>query len=144
MGEGAIGMPRSIVPLLLGCLWLTAASPALAQTLMVRPDLWPDSGSPQSPFCKRNQGNLVVTVKSVGPATAPLAPFYVKVEFKPGGPFEKQVDRVIPGSTADVQFAIPPGCFNPDCKFTITVDSRNNIRESDKSNNVANGRCPRS
>jgi len=144
MGEGAIGMPRSIVSLLLGCLWLTAASPALAQTLMVRPDLWPDSGSPQSPFCKRNQGNLVVTVKSVGPATAPLAPFYVRVEFKPGGAFEKQVDRMIPGSTADVQFAIPPGCFNPDCHFTITVDSRNNIRESDKSNNVANGRCPRS
>jgi hypothetical protein len=144
MGEGAIGMPRSILPLLLGCLWLTAASPALAQTLMVRPDLWPDSGSPQAPFCKRNQGNLVVTAKSVGPATAPLAPFYVKVEFKPGGAFEKQVDCVIPGSTADVQFAIPPGCFNPDCNFTITVDSRNNIRESDKSNNVANGRCPRS
>ena len=67
MGEGAIGMPRSIVPLLLGCLWLTAASPALAQTLMVRPDLWPDSGSPQSPFCKRNQGNLVVTVNAGHP-----------------------------------------------------------------------------
>ena len=144
MGEGAIGMPRSIVPLLLGCLWLTTASPALAQTLMVRPDLWPDSGSPQSSFCKRNQGNLVVTVKSVGPATAPLAPFYVSVEFKPGGAFEKQVERLIPGSSADVQFAIPPGCFNPDCKFTIVVDSRKNIRESDKSNNVANGRCPRS
>lgn len=127
----------------LGCCWLTAASPAAAQTLMIRPDLWPDPGSPQSQFCKRTQGNLVVTVKSVGPASAPLAPFYVKVEFKPGGAFEKPVERLVPGSTADVQFAIPPACFAPDCNFTITVDSRRAIRESDKTNNVANGRCPR-
>ena len=144
MGEGAIGMERAILRLLLGCLCLVAASRAPAQTLMIRSDLWPDPGPAQSGFCKRNQGNLVVTVRSVGPATAPLAPFYVKVEFTPGGAFEKQVERLVPGSTADVPFAIPPGCFNPDCKFTITVDSRNNIRESDKSNNVANGRCPRS
>jgi CARDB len=140
-------MQRSVwaVSLLLslGCLGLLAASPASAQTLMIRPDLWPDPGPPQSSFCKRAQGNLVVTVRSVGPASAPLAPFYVKVEFKPGGAFEKPVERLVPGSTADVQFAIPPGCFTPDCHFTITVDSRKNIRESDKSNNVADGRCPR-
>ena len=137
-------MRRSILPLLLGCLCLVAASLALGQTLMVRSDLWPDPGPEQSAFCKRNQGNLVVTVRSVGPAQAPLAPFYVKAEFTPGGAFEKQVERLVPGSTADVQFAIPPGCFSPDCKFKITVDSRNTIRESDEHNNVAEGRCPRS
>ena len=137
-------MRRSILPLLLGCLCLVAASLAPGQTLMIRSDLWPDPGPEQSGFCKRNQGNLVVTVRSVGPAQAPLAPFYVKVEFTPGGAFEKQVERLVPGSTADVQFAIPPGCFNPDCKFKITVDSKNSIRESDERNNVAEGRCPRS
>ena len=137
-------MRRSILPLLLGCLCLVAASLALGQTLMIRSDLWPDPGPEQSGFCKRNQGNLVVMVRSVGPAQAPLAPFYVKVEFTPGGAFEKQVERLVPGSTADVQFAIPPGCFNPDCKFKITVDSKNGIRESDERNNVAEGRCPRS
>ena len=137
-------MRRSILPLLLGCLCLAAASMALGQTLMVRSDLWPDPGPEQSGFCKRNQGNLVVMVRSVGPAQAPLAPFYVKVEFTPRGAFEKQVERLVPGSTADVQFAIPPGCFNPDCKFKITVDSKNSIRESDERNNIAEGRCPRS
>jgi hypothetical protein len=136
-------MRRSILPLLLGCLCLGAASLALGQTLMVRSDLWPDPGPEQSGFCKRNQGNLVVTVRSVGPTQAPLAPFYVKVEFTPGGAFEKQVERLVPGSTVDVQLAIPPGCFNPDCKFKITVDSKNSIRESDERNNVAEGRCPR-
>jgi CARDB len=135
-------MRRPILALLLGCLCLVAASLALGQTLMIRSDLWPDPGLGQ--FCKRNQGNLVVTVRSVGPAQAPLAPFYVKVEFTPGGAFEKQVERLVPGSTAEVQFAIPPGCFNPDCKFKITVDSKNSIRESDERNNVAEGRCPRS
>ena len=135
-------MRRPILALLLGCLCLVSASLALGQTLMIRSDLWPDPGLEQ--FCKRNQGNLVVTVRSVGPAQAPLAPFYVKVEFTPGGAFEKQVERLVPGSTADVQFAIPPGCFNPDCKFKITVDSKNSIRESDERNNVAEGRCPRS
>ena len=137
-------MRRSILPFLLGCLCLGAASLALGQTLMVRSDLWPDAGREQSGFCKRNQGNLVVTVRSVGPTQAPLAPFYVKVEFTPGGAFEMQVERLVPGSTADVQLAIPPGCFNPDCKFKITVDSKNSIRESDERNNVAEGRCPRS
>jgi hypothetical protein len=78
-------MRRSILPLLLGCLCLVAASLALGQTLMIRSDLWPDPGPEQSGFWKRNQGNLVVTVRSVGPAQAPLAPFYVKVEFTPGG-----------------------------------------------------------
>jgi CARDB len=136
-------MRRSILPLLLGCLCLVATSLAPGQTLMIRSDLWPDPGPAQSGFCKRNQGNLVVTVRSVGPAQAPLAPFYVKVEFTSGGTFEKQVERLVPGSTADVQFAIPSGCFNPDCKFKITVDSRNSIRESDERNNVAEGRCPR-
>jgi CARDB len=137
-------MRRSILPLLLGSLCLVAASLALGQTLMIRSDLWPDPGPGQAGFCKRDQGNLVVTVRSVGPAQAPLAPFYVKVEFTPGGTVEKQVERLVPGSTADVQFAIPPGCFNPECRFKITVDSKNSIRESDERNNVAEGRCPRS
>jgi CARDB len=137
-------MRRSIPPLLLGCLCLVAASLVQGQTLMIRSDLWPDPGPGQSGFCKRNQGNLVVTVRSVGPTQAPLAPFYVKVEFTPGGTVEKQVERLVPGSTADVHFVMPPGCFNPECKFKITVDSKNNIRESDERNNVAEGRCPRS
>ncbi len=136
-------MRRAILPLLLGGLCLIAAAPAVGQTLMIRPDLWPDPGPGQTGFCKREHGKLVVTVKSVGPAQAPLSPFYVKVEFTPGGTFETQVERLVPGSTADVQFTIPPSCFNPECKFKITVDSRNNIRESDKRNNVADGRCPR-
>jgi hypothetical protein len=137
-------MRRSIPPLLLGSLCLVAASLALGQTLMIRSDLWPDPGPGQAGFCKRDQGNLVVTVRSVGPAQAPLAPFYVKVEFTPGGTVEKQVEHLVPGSTAAVQFAIPPGCFNPECRFKITVDSKNSIRESDERNNVAEGRCPRS
>jgi hypothetical protein len=51
--------------------------------------------------------------------------------------------RLAAGPVIGRSDGIRPGCFNPDCKFKITVDSRNNIRESDERNNVAEGRCPR-
>ena len=114
------------------------------QSAMVRPNLFPDPGPQQPPYCKRSQGNLVVTVRSVGPvSTAPLVPFYVKVMFEPGGPVEKQVQGLMSGSTTDVLFPFPLQCFSSECKFTITVDSQKTIRQADRSNNTASGRCPR-
>jgi hypothetical protein len=40
---------------------------------------------------------------------------------------------------------IPPPCFDPDCDFTITVDSQNRIDEAmGEDNNIIDGRyiCP--
>ena len=38
-------------------------------------------------------------------------------------------------------FPIPPACFHPDCSFRITVDSANQVTESDETNNTASGTC---
>lgn len=136
-------MHRAFLVLTVGGLLAAATSVVFGQPTMVRPDLLPDPGAQQPPYCRKNpQGNLVVTVRAVGPSTnAPLAPFHVKVVFNPGGTVEKQVQGLVSGSTADLPVPIPPAC-GKDCKFTITVDSRNEIREADETNNTVEARCP--
>jgi hypothetical protein len=46
-----------------------------------------------------------------------------------------------PGGSVDLFFPIPPGCFNPDCKFQITADAGNQVGESTELNNIARGTC---
>jgi hypothetical protein len=46
-----------------------------------------------------------------------------------------------PGDCADVEAEIPLGCFDPDCDFRITVDSKGVVKESDETNNTVGGRC---
>jgi subtilase family serine protease len=41
----------------------------------------------------------------------------------------------------DLFFQIPPGCFDPNCEFRITVDLNNEVNESDEGNNIAKGTC---
>jgi subtilase family serine protease len=38
-------------------------------------------------------------------------------------------------------FPIPPGCFDSDCEFRITVDVNNDVAESNEANNTADGVC---
>jgi subtilase family serine protease len=42
----------------------------------------------------------------------------------------------------DLLFKVPSGCFSPDCSFRITVDSANEVDESNyEGNNEVNGGC---
>lgn len=45
------------------------------------------------------------------------------------------------GQQVSLQVAIPTGCKDPDCEFTITVDATNAILEADEGNNVLQGVC---
>ena len=45
------------------------------------------------------------------------------------------------GALTDLIFPIPPGCFNPNCEFRITVDANNQVSESNEGNNIAKGIC---
>jgi CARDB len=47
-----------------------------------------------------------------------------------------------PNQEIPFQVRIPPGCFDPDCEATITVDADDEITESDKDNNVRRVICP--
>jgi hypothetical protein len=107
-------------------------------------DLVPVNPNPQlGPvgFCRRDdQGRLVITVKNQGTADAPAST--TMVVFSPGGSFPLPTPPISAGGSVDLPpLSIPGACFDPDCDFTIIVDSNNQVTESDKVNNTASGRC---
>jgi subtilase family serine protease len=107
------------------------------------PDLVP--ANPLEVFANCNvddSNNLIVYVKNQGEADAPVS--WVKVQFGLTAGVQDVSSAIVAipaGETKSVSFAFPFGCFNPDCNFTITVDSMENIVESDELNNTLTGYC---
>ena len=102
------------------------------------PDLVPvpdEAGS----FCKRKDHTLIVTVKNQG--TSGAGPSVTEVDFLAHGKIALPTPPLAPGASVDLAFPIPPGCFDPDCEFRITVDVTNAVGESDEGNNFASGVC---
>jgi hypothetical protein len=92
------------------------------------------SGDPESP-------KLGVSVQNIGESESP--PSVTTIEFSPGGSHEIHTPAIPGGeSIALMPVSIPLACFNPNCEFRITVDSRNEINGSrGEGNNEADGRC---
>nr|HMT21887.1 CARDB domain-containing protein [Promineifilum sp.] len=90
-------------------------------------------------FCRRRDGNLIVTVKNQGSFGA--GPSVTVVDFGAFGAVSMPTPALGPGASVDLAFPIPLGCFDPDCDFRITVDANNNVVESDEGNNSASGTC---
>lgn len=107
------------------------------------PDLVPANPPGMAGYCNVDDlNNLIVYVKNQGEADAPAS--LVKVQFYLTSgiqEFSTSVGPLTVGETKSVSFAIPLGCFNPDCNFTITVDSGEDITESSELNNTVNGNC---
>lgn len=105
-----------------------------------RPDL---TGPPG--FCKivkegPDRGKLVVTVKNQGTKNAPAS--ITTVEFSPGGSFQLTTPPIPAGGTVDLSpLSIPGSCFNSDCDFKITVDSKGQVKETNEGNNTGIGNC---
>ena len=108
------------------------------------PDLVPANPPGMSGYCNvDDSNNLIIYVKNQGDADAPAS--LVKVQFYLASglqEFSSAIVAIPAGETKSVSFAIPSGCFNPDCNFIITVDSGEGISESNELNNtVDNGTC---
>ena len=107
------------------------------------PDLVPANPAGMFGYCNVDDlNNLIVYVKNQGEADAPAS--LVKVQFyllSGLQEFSSAVEAIPIGETKSVSFAIPSGCFNPDCNFIITVDSGEGINESSELNNTVNGTC---
>jgi len=107
------------------------------------PDLVPDNPPGMFGYCNVDDlNNLIVYVKNQGEADAPAS--LVKVQFYLSSGVQEFSASVVPisvGETKSVSFAIPFGCFNTDCDFTIIVDSGEDITESSELNNTVNGIC---
>ena len=102
------------------------------------PDLVPVPDA-QGSFCKRKDGNLIVTVANQGSAGA--GPSTTRVDFGAHGVIDLPTPPLAAGASVDLIFPIPPGCFDPDCEFRIVVDVNNVVVESDEGNNFASGIC---
>jgi hypothetical protein len=104
------------------------------------PDLIPvpdETGS----FCNQEDGALLVTVKNQG--TAPAGPSTTQVDFFKYGQISLPTPPLGAGQVTSppLAFPIPPGCFDKDCEFRITVDLNNDVAESNEANNTADGVC---
>jgi CARDB len=105
-------------------------------------DLIPTEAEASMGFCNVAL-QAVFQVKNVGTVSAPAS--FARVDF-PGiaaPPVTVPIPALAPSaSSATIVISPPAGCFNPDCEFTITVDSGFDVGESDEGNNGANGICP--
>ena len=102
------------------------------------PDLLPSPGENGS-FCRREQGNLIVTVCNQG--AAPAGPSVTEVDFGSYGTVSMPTPPLAAGACVDLKFPIPPGCNDPDCEFQIRVDANNDVEEEDETNNLASDTC---
>ena len=91
------------------------------------PDLVP--GTPG----RAKNGDLIVTVANQG--TGAAKPSTTNVLFGPYGTVSIATPALASGASTEVETAIPTGCFDPDCDFTIVVDAADQLRESDEGNN---------
>jgi subtilase family serine protease len=105
------------------------------------PDLVPFSplGTSPTAFCRIEGGGklLRVTVKNQGDADAGLSKTTVTFGNRP---FTLDTLAIPAGGSVDLLFNLPVSC-SPNCSFTINVDSSNQVNESNKQNNSANGTC---
>jgi hypothetical protein len=111
------------------------------------PDLVPDNPNPQAGlegFCSRveegpDAGKLRVRVKNQGAATAP--PSTTMVEFSPGGSFPLTTPEILAGEVVELPLSMPADCVDSECEIKITVDSNNQVVESDENNNTISVTC---
>lgn len=94
------------------------------------PDLIPTDVS-------RGDTSVVVTVENQGRRAA--GPSTTQVDFGSHGATSQPTPPLDPGETDRLTFAIPSGCFDADCEFTISVDVNNDVVESDEENNDFDG-----
>lgn len=140
-----------LLSLLMGVSTLVGCSPrSISNSVEQEPDLIPErrpGASGEEGFCRLSEEALVVRVRNQT-NTDVLTPTVTRVVFSPGGEVSQPTPAIPGGSMAEVSFAIPAGCFNPDCDFTISVDADNQIDESHgggadnhETNNIERGTC---
>jgi len=84
---------------------------------------------------------LRIVIQNQGQGNA--SPSLTRVVFSPGGIKDIPTSALPSGQRVTLApVPIPKACFDPDCDFTISVDSKAQINEATgESNNVVDGRC---
>jgi hypothetical protein len=104
-----------------------------------RPDLIPVPDA-SGQFCNISAQGLVVTVRNQG--AGPAGASTTRVDFSNGTTVNVPTPPLGPGAQVALPaIPFPPGCFQPDCSFRITVDATGVVAESNEVNNTASGTC---
>jgi hypothetical protein len=95
-------------------------------------------------FCKEDPNDrrrlVDFRVTNNGSRFAPA--FITRVDFFRFGPRDISMAGLRPGEFRDADPITPPqGCFDPDCNFSISVDSQNSVDETNEANNGGAGNC---
>ena len=108
--------------------------------LVPKPDLIADNNpSDWASFCDFDDENLIVYIINQG--TADAGPSTVEVDFGQHGKVSQPVPNLTVGATTTILIPMSHVCYDPDCEFVITVDSSNDIDESNELNNIQTGSC---
>jgi len=86
--------------------------------------------------------NNVITIRNVGGSAAPAS--RTRIDFgQVGNPILVSIPALGPGEEFDATVALPGSCFNPNCDFTIFVDTDNTVTEgaAGEANNTVVGSC---
>lgn len=118
--------------------WSSDFRPPIA---LNQPDLVPQPRRSRD-FCVRDaEGRLVVTVKNQGESDAGSS--ITRVTFPKGQVVTVPTPAIRANESVQLSpIPIPSGCFDPDCSFTIQVDSDDQVDEEfGEGNNTAQGVC---
>jgi len=108
-------------------------------------DLFPTPDPATHAYCAVIDGrwSIVVRVRNQGTVAAPATTTTVTFVTS-GGPVVSTLPTPAIPAGAEVTLPavpVPPGCFIPDCRFTIAVDANSAVAEVDETNNKADARC---
>ncbi len=87
-----------------------------------------------------NKTLLIVGVKNQNADTT-AAESTLQVDFGSFGIETATVPALDTTNPVEITVPIPTGCYNPDCNFTITVDVKNKVPETNENNNTVTGTC---
>ena len=126
-----LGLIISFIILMIGCV----PTPRADLTVQSLDDIYNDCSLVAAPgSCAIT---LTFTIANIGAADA--GPFKVLVRADPGLAQQGTVNVVslAAGATTTLTITLPPGgnCYDPDCDVCITVDSDNEVIESNEGNN---------
>ena len=130
-------------------LYLTLIIVLALASMMIIPGCTPEIPKPDliavnnpsdwASFCDFDNENLIVYIKNQG--TADAGPSTVEVDFGIHGKVSQPVPSLTVGTTTTILIPMSHVCYDPDCEFVITVDSSNDIDESNELNNIQISSC---
>ncbi|MEE8585871.1 MAG: hypothetical protein V3T83_13570 [Acidobacteriota bacterium] len=108
-----------------------------------RIDLMPaasGAGADLAAWCELDgEGRLVVRIVNQGNRMSIATTTLVQFGTRP--PIVLPTHPVLPGQWVEVRLRPDDSCLQGGCRFTIQADARQEVAESDESNNLVTGRC---